>query len=396
VSLETQQSAPKASGRRERRALPRRIGLNAVFLVPGMGGIDTYVQELVPELMRLAPDSRFTVYCTPVGERHLGRLDWANEARFVTHPLLGRRGLRAASELTLLGALAGHDVDLLHSVALTAPLRTRAVNVVTIHDATWMRGAPTDPSTRLWRMIVPTVARRADRVIAVSQAAATDVEELLRVPRERIDVTLEGYTPQAAVAPIAERTLRDRYSIRSGPIVLMVGTRKPHKNLLRLIAAIPEVLETSPKATLALCGNATAHEDELRAEVARLGLTESVRFLPFVDAAELEGLYRAASCVVLASTNEGFGLPVLEAMGRGVPVACSNASALPEVAGDGARYFDPYDVGQIAGAIGDVLTDRRLAKRLIAAGRAQAAALTWERTAEGTLDCYERAWRGRG
>jgi glycosyltransferase involved in cell wall biosynthesis len=376
--------------------LPPRVGINAVFLVPGMGGIDTYVQELVPELLRLAGDVRFSIYCTPVGERHLRRLDWAESVRFRTHPLIGRRGLRAASELTLLGAIAGGQVDLLHSVALTAPLRTRAVNVVTIHDTTWMRGAPPDPSTRLWRLIVPTVARRADRVIADSQATADDIEQLLRVPRARIDVTLLGYRPRPSAVPLPAALLRERYSLGNGPLVLMVGTRKPHKNLIRLIAAMPTVLVTRPDATLVLCGNATPHEDELRAEVTKLGLAERIAFLPFVDAAELEGLYGAAACAVLASTNEGFGLPVVEAMGRGVPVACSNASALPEVAGDGARYFDPYDVGDIARAIVEILTDRRLAERLIADGRRQAASLTWERTAAGTLDCYERAWRTRG
>jgi glycosyltransferase involved in cell wall biosynthesis len=375
--------------------LPPRVGLNAVFLTPRMGGLDTYVQQLVPAMLRLAPEVRFSIYCTPVGERHLRSQSWAEAVEFVTHPLLGRRGLKAASELTLLGALASRRLDLLHSVALTAPWRTRALNVVTIADLTWMLESPEQPTTRLWRLVVPPVARRADRVIAISQAGAQHIESLLHVPRERIDVTPLGYAPGAGVAALPAGRVREQFSLGNGPIVLMVGTRKPHKNLARLIAAMPVVLAAEPDAILVLTGNATAYEAELVAEVAQRGVSEHVAFLPFVNAEELEGLYAGAACFVLPSTNEGFGLPVLEAMGRGVPVACSNVSALPEVAGDAAHYFDPLDVNAIGQAIIETLTDHPGTERLVEAGRRQAASFTWERTAEGTLDCYERAWHAR-
>jgi glycosyltransferase involved in cell wall biosynthesis len=386
--------AAAPAGHSDRR-LPPRVGLNAVFLMPGMGGLDTYVQDLVPEMVRLAPEVRFTIYCSDVGKRHLQSLSWADEVQLVTHPLLGRRGLKAASELTLLGALAGRQVDLLHNVGLTAPWHTRAVNVVTIADVTWMLGPATPPTTRLWRLVVPPVARRADRIIAISDAGAAQIEQFLHVPRARIDVTLLGYTQRGTVAAIPAAEVRERFLLGDGPIVLMVGTRKPHKNLVRLIEALPAVLAVQPDAMLVLCGNATVHEAELRAAAEREHVSARVAFLGFVDDAELEGLYAAAACFVLASTNEGFGLPVLEAMGRGVPVACSNVSALPEVAGDAARLFDPLDVSDISTAILEILTDRRFAERLIAGGRRRASSLTWERTAESTLDCYERAWRAR-
>ena len=95
---------------------------------------------------------------------------------------------------------------------------------------------------------------------------------------------------------------------------------------------------------------------------------------------------------MFASINEGFGIPILEAMRRGVPVACSRASALPEVAGDAARYFDPYDVKDIARALLELLADRELAARLVERGRERQARFTWEATARGTLESYARAW----
>jgi glycosyltransferase involved in cell wall biosynthesis len=114
-----------------------------------------------------------------------------------------------------------------------------------------------------------------------------------------------------------------------------------------------------------------------------------------VDAAELEGLYALATAVVFPSLYEGFGLPVLEAMGRGVPVATSDRSSLPEVAGDAALRFDPTDVAAIRAAIERLLGDPAERRRLSAAGRERAAAFTWERTAELTVAAYERALRSR-
>jgi glycosyltransferase involved in cell wall biosynthesis len=375
--------------------VPPRVAINAIFLLPGMGGLDTYVRELLPELIRLAPQTRFSVYCSPVGREHLAQTDWASEVQFVSHPVFGVRGLKAIIELTVLGALAGTRADLLHSLALTAPLWTRAVNVVTIADTTWLRGTALDATTRLWRLVVPPVARRADRLIAISSAGAQDITGHLRIPADRIDITLLGHARSASANVMPEVELRRRFGLGDGPLVLTVGTRKPHKNVLGLIAALPEVLEHEPRARLVLAGNPTAHEPELQAAVRHHGVADAVSFLPFVDEDALEGLYAAADCFVLPSFNEGFGLPLLEAMGRGVPVACSNVSALPEVAGDAARYFDPADSHQIAAALIDLLANRVLREQLAARGRAREAELTWGATAVATLDSYARAWAAR-
>jgi glycosyltransferase involved in cell wall biosynthesis len=375
--------------------LPRRIGINAIFLEPRMGGLDTYVRALLPELARLAPSVEFSVFCNPRGRDYLAAEGWGDAVQLVVHPLLGRRGLKAVSELTLLGAIAGRSVDLLHSVALTAPLRTRAVNVVTLADVTWIVAAePGEAATvRLWRIVVPPVARRADRVLALSHAAAEHLVEYLRVPRERIDVVPLASGGSDLLVPTPEPELRSRLGLGDGPVVLTVSAKKANKNLLRLIRAMVAVRERVPGAVLVMPGNPTPHERQLRALVAELGLEGGVVFPDYVDARDLEGLYSLAGCFAFASINEGFGIPLLEAMRRGVPVACSRASALPEVAGDAARYFDPYDVGDIGEALAELLTDRELASQLIERGRVREKTFTWAATARGTLDSYARAWR---
>jgi glycosyltransferase involved in cell wall biosynthesis len=375
--------------------LPPRIGINAIFLEPHMGGLDTYVRALVPELVHLAPDVTFSVFCNPRGREYLEREDWGHAVELVTHPLLGRRGLKAVSELTVLGSVAGRRVDLLHSVAMTAPLRTRAVNVVTLADVTWIVAPdPGEAATmRLWRVIVPPVARRADRLLALSEAGAQHVAKYLRVPRERIDVVPLASGGSDLIAPTPAAELRARLGLGDGPVILTVSAKKVHKNLERLVRAIVPVAERWQNVMLVMPGNPTPHERELRRLADELGLTASIVFPGYVDARDLEGLYALASCFVFASINEGFGIPILEAMRRGVPVACSRASALPEVAGDAARYFDPYSIQDISDALIDLLCDRELAQDLVARGRKRQAMFTWEATACGTLDSYARAWR---
>jgi glycosyltransferase involved in cell wall biosynthesis len=379
------------------RNLPPRIGLNAVFLEPPMGGLETYVRAVVPELVSLAPDVRFSVFCSPNAAEQLRREDWSGQVELVTHPLFGARGLKALSEMTVLGALAGRRVELLHSVAFTAPLWTRAVNVVMLPDVIWIVAPDEDQAMtmRLWRLIVPPIVRRADRLIAISRSGADDVASHLRVARERIDVVPLGPGVEAIVAPTPELQLRERLALGNGPLVLAVSAKKVHKNLARLVAAMRLVVEREPAATLVLPGRPTEHEQELRALAAEQGLGANVVFPAYVDAADLEGLYAAAACFVMPSLNEGFGLPILEAMRRGVPVACSNVSAMPEVAGDAARYFDPLRVEQIAAALLDLLLDSELAAKLAGAGRERAQAFSWRATAELTLDSYERAWHAR-
>jgi glycosyltransferase involved in cell wall biosynthesis len=378
--------------------MPRHVGINAVFLRPRMGGLETYVKQLVPEMLRARPGMRVSVFVSPEGQPVLAGEPWASEVDLVTHPLLGLKGLKAVSELTLLGALAPRrGVDLLHSVALTGPVRTKAAHVVTLADVTWLV-AP-DPADRatiaVWRAIVPPVARAADRIIAISQAGADHVTEHLRVPAERIDVVYPGHGVGATTPPTPEPQLRERLGLGDGPIVLTVSAKRVHKNLIRLIEAHAAVRERVPGAVLVLPGNPTEHEAELKARAAELGMRDAVAFPAYVDAADLEGLYAASSAFAFASTNEGFGLPILEAQARGVPVACSNVSSLPEAAGDGALLFDPLDAGDIAAKLVRIITEPATRVELVSRGQANYETFTWTRSAEQTLESYDRAIHAR-
>lgn len=233
-------------------------------------------------------------------------------------------------------------------------------------------------------------ARRSRRVITLSEAAKADIVEFIGVAPERVDVTPLGPGIPGGVEPIAVAALREQLGIGSAPIVLSVSAKRPHKNLERLIDAVA-TLDSKPAPVLVVPGYPTPFERDLERHAAERGVAERVRFTGWVDEPTLEALYREARCFAFPSLAEGFGLPVLEAMLRGTPVACSRASSLPEVAGEAALYFDPTDTGAIAAAVGELLRDERLRQRLARAGRERAARFTWEATAAATLNSYDRA-----
>jgi glycosyltransferase involved in cell wall biosynthesis len=228
-------------------------------------------------------------------------------------------------------------------------------------------------------------------VITNSRSAKAEIAEDFGIPGDRIDVIPYGPGADPVAEPMPAVELRRRLGLGQGPIVLAVSALLAHKNLRPLIEAMAVVRREVPDAVLIVPANPTPLQAELEALASSLGIANAVVFPGWVSAAELEGLYAAAACFAFPSVREGFGLPVLEAMRRGVPVACSNTSAIPEVAGDAALLFDPGSREEIADAILRLLTDPGLADQFAAKGRERAATFSWGRTAEETLAVYERA-----
>ena len=365
-----------------------RVGLNLIYLVPGeTGGMEVYARELIPALRAAAPDLDLVAFINR--ETAGAGFDLAESVTIGVHAANRVHWVRGEQQL-LPPAAKRAGVDLVHSLGSTAPWWGASKRVTTIHDLHYRIVPDAHFGIRGlgMRMLVPGAARRSDRIIAVSQQTADDLHAMLHVPLDKVDVVPQGVAPPGAVAPTPEATLRASLDLGDRPVLLSVSAKRPHKNLLRLIeahAAIPD----DRRPVLVLPGYPTQHEAELRAAAG-----PDVRFPAWTSAADLEGLYALAAVFVFPSLYEGFGLPVLEAMARGVPVATSARGSLGEVAGDAALLFDPEDTVAIRAAIETLLGDAAVADRLRAAGRERAARFTWARTAEGTLRSYERALAG--
>jgi glycosyltransferase involved in cell wall biosynthesis len=240
--------------------------------------------------------------------------------------------------------------------------------------------------------LIRRVAHAATRVIADSESARGDLVRLLRADERRVDVVPLGV--DARFRPPAPADL-ERATRRLGlrpPYLLFVGNLEPRKNLPGLIDAFRRVRASHPSPPrLVVAGKVAWKSGPLLEALAAPDLRDTVQVTGYVDAEDLPALYGGAEAFVFPSFWEGFGLPVLEAMGCGTPVVVSRVAALPEVAGDAAVWVDPASAESIANGILEVLTQPARRAQLVAKGLARAREFPWERTARSTLATYARA-----
>jgi glycosyltransferase involved in cell wall biosynthesis len=248
--------------------------------------------------------------------------------------------------------------------------------VVTIQDLSFER----DPSVMglrdrtIFRSVVPRAARRADRVLTLSELTKRDLIELYGLSEERIVVTPPGIDP--VFTPDGPRAGGEAY-------LLFVSAIQPRKDPVAAIEALALLGDESPR--LVLVGPDKGGQTEAERVAERTGVSKRVEFRGHVPLDELAALYRDAACLVFPSRYEGFGLPVLEAMASGTPVVTTTAGALPEAAGDAAILVPERNPVELAGGIERALADR---ERLVVAGLERAARFTWAETARRTLAVY--------
>jgi glycosyltransferase involved in cell wall biosynthesis len=252
--------------------------------------------------------------------------------------------------------------------------------VVTVHDLIHERRAHARSPEVAAKL---RACARADLIVAVSEYTRSELIEVAGISPERIRVCHHGTT----VLKPAEGTLRSL--ARSRPFVLYVGKRNGYKNFARLLDAYAASRLRTAGIGLVAFGGGPALADEL-AHVASLGLRDLVSFRQGGDA-DLAAYYRTAQLFVYPSLDEGFGLPVLEAMAHSCPVVAAAAGAIPEVAADAAHLFEPTDVDAIGAALDDVFFDSKLRLELVACGRRRSAQFTWAQTARQMLEVYADA-----
>ena len=284
--------------------------------------------------------------------------------------------------------------DLVHFPAVQQPVwlsRGQGTKVVTtMQDLTTLRFRnpaknPVVFTVKQWvyRWVNHRVARQSDLLITPSEFVKQDVVAFSGVNPDKITVTYEAAddlpTPAEPVAELAGKQF-----------IMYVGRPTPHKNLERLIEAFAQLQKTHPNLYLTLAGKKDANYERIAAGAAAMGVKQIV-FTGFISDQQLRWMFENCQVYVFPSLSEGFGLPALEAMQHGAPVASSNATCSPEIYGDGAQYFDPLSVDNIAAKVGEVLDNPDLRDILIANGKRKAATYSWRRMAEQTLEVYRKA-----
>jgi glycosyltransferase involved in cell wall biosynthesis len=286
------------------------------------------------------------------------------------------------------------EANLVHGPVFVGPLVAPCPVVTTVHDLSFIRFPHLfRPVNRIYLKVMATLsARRASRIVAVSEHAASEAVCLLGVPRERIDVVYHGVDP--AFRPLAAEavaTFCERQGL-SDPFLLFVGTLEPRKNLVRLIEAFAQVYDG--RTRLVLVGGKGWLYDDLFRRVEELDLGDAVLFPGYVRSSELPLWYNAATALAYPSLYEGFGMPVTEAQACGTPVLTSDDSSLPEAAGEAALLVDPHKVEEIAAGLRRILVEEALREDLKKRGLVHAREFSWSRTALQTIQVYRRALAG--
>jgi glycosyltransferase involved in cell wall biosynthesis len=338
------------------------IALDATYsLGRNLSGVGVYCSEILHGLARSHPEEEFEFWYRP-------------------HRILRsfKENLPANCRRRLLHDrwLTPRRADLFHGLNQRLPERRLERAITTFHDLFVMTGDYSTPEFRLrFTRLAKEAAARSDLIITVSQFTADQVNGLLKVPPSGIRVVHHGVR---RLAP--EETKREK-------IILHVGAIQQRKNIKRLVEAF-EISAPLPWR-LVLAGSAGFGAGEILSRIDQSAAQSRIDVLGFVDDSQLGELYGRASIFVFPSLDEGFGMPVLDAMAAGVPVICSNAAAMPEVVGDAAMMVDPHSTESIAGALERVIIDEAVRERLRSLGKNRASRFSWEKAVEETWGVYQ-------
>ena len=366
------------------------IALNALFVHRELFGGGIYIQNLVRELARIDAENRYTLYVSETGASHFQELGPNFHLVYRNH----RRPVRVLWEQSGLPIeLRRLGVDVYHGPGYVVPLCKVCPQITTVHDLTAYLFPETHNlfSSCYYRLLMPWTVKAADRVIAISKSAKSDLTRLLGVPSEKVCVIHHGkderFTPHRDESRLAR--LRTKYGLTK-KVILFVGGIDLRKNPSCLVRAFAMLKSLHKSHTLVLTGGFGDHYNSICTRLREWGVEDDVVFPGYVPGEELADFYRLAEVFVYPSLYEGFGLPVLEAMACGVPVITSNVSAMPEVAGDAAILVEPNNIEGLAAAIERVLADTALRQGLVEKGLRRSQLFSWKQAACDTLDLYRK------
>lgn len=351
-------------------------------------GVSEFAYELIRNFWELRKsgktNNKFQIYLRQKPLSHMPKKeDWFSYKIVKSTPLW--------TQFTLPAYLfvKGKKPDVFFSPSHYAPRFARIPRVSSVMDVAYLMYPETFNKDDLYQLVKWTKysVEKSKKVITISNSSKNDIISRYQVKSDKVEVVYPGIKPGSD--DMSQEKVREKYNIE-GPFILFVSTLQPRKNLVRLIEALVKIEETT-KVKLVVVGRKGWKYEEILAAPKKYGVADKVIFLDFVDDKDLTELYRQAEIFVMPSLYEGFGLPVLEAMKNGCPVAASNISSLPEAGGVAAAYFDPESVEDMATVITDVLKDKKMQENMRKKGYEQVKKFSWEKSARETLKILESA-----
>lgn len=343
-----------------------------------------YVDKLIEHMARMKPTYRISVLAKPHRVDYIQNLapDWnVIETRY--------KEFSFSEQLGYCRQVKSLRADLVHFPIVQQPAFYRGRVVTTLQDLTTLRFR--NPSKqpivfwikqRIYGWLNRRVAHTSAHIITISNFVKQDIIEYCKIPAEKITVTYEAADAIPEVPEVVPELAGTQF-------IMYVGRPMPHKNLRRLIDAFVILQKSHPDLMLALAGKKDSVYEQHADYITKQGI-KNVIFTGFISEGQLRWMFENCAVFAFPTLSEGFGLPALEAMVHGAPVASSNATATPEVNGDGAHYFNPLDTQDIAEKIDDLLTNENLRSMYITKGKQRAAQFSWQTTAEQTLAVYDR------
>lgn len=362
-----------------------KIGVDVRELAGKKAGIGWYVFHVLKNILELDTKNNYTLYSD-------------SEIDFPAHD-------NAAIKIIAKGGLGWHyavtkemlkdKIDLYWApTSPIVPALTKVRTIMTIHDMTTFLfpGKHELKGRVINKLYLKKALKKTTKVLAISESTKRDLQKIFPVPDAKIAITYPGYDESFKPLPESEvKAARDKYKLDK-EYILCVGTLEPRKNIGGLIESYNLLTdEVKEKYDLVLVGKKGWLYDEIFKRVADLKLQEYIKFLDYVDFADLPAIYNGAEIFVYPSLYEGFGLPPLEAMACGKAVITSNVSSLPEVVGDAAILIDPKNTISLADEIANLLNDLKKIIELEQKSLVQAQKFSWKKTAEKTLEAFKKA-----
>lgn len=372
----------------------KRVALNALLLTPRLGGVGVYIRHLMQGMFAAKKDWKPLVFLAKKAVHPDSDLLNKDAIKRVNIYSLQPQ-IRILSEYFLWPRiLKKHKIDLLHSPISYIPPGVTSPAIVTVHDLRYFHYPETYTRLRgkFLEKMIPKSAHSAARILTVSNATKKDIVKYLNVSADKIQVIYEGidaarfqmrYSAENYQSIKMKYRLPDRY-------LLSVGHLEPRKNYERLFESLAILADRlNLKTHLVIVGQENWYFQKIYDKVKSLKLSDYIHFTGFVDDADLPALYQKADLFIAPSLFEGFGFTPLEAMAAGIPVAASNTSSHPEILGDAAAYFNPYDPEDMAQTIKKILTDNDLRMAFVRDGHEQVKKFTWNSCCEQTFQEYE-------